>query len=248
MQNYGQRIKEEARKRKWTSEHLAEFLGCHEKTVSRYYNDRLHMPDEYIKELAKEWAVRMEYLKCEDDWRTEEEMWEMIQISNQKGLQLRLDYLRHLGISCEPKVISSISSAFICRNKEKLRDYLAWDSLATIEDSIDLSVSYDLALSDDELTEKYGLPGSLFVVTWRRNPFDQDSYLDDMTSKKKPSVVNLDAAQAGFTGKINLSLMYKIKLGSSEWYISGDRLGALFSCIDDHAILGLETYLNYSNR
>nr|MCR4786015.1 hypothetical protein [Lachnospiraceae bacterium] len=70
---YGERLKREAKKRGWKNRDMCDFLGYqNEKTISKIYSGRQKLPDRCFKALSQKWGLREEYLKCIDDFETDD--------------------------------------------------------------------------------------------------------------------------------------------------------------------------------
>lgn len=77
MKNYaeiGKRVKEEARKKKYTTQQLADLLNYSDRTqISKMYSGERKFTENQIEMLAETFRVKKEYLLLETDFRTEEE-------------------------------------------------------------------------------------------------------------------------------------------------------------------------------
>lgn len=89
--------------------------------ISEVFNGKHRLDDNQYKRLAAEWGVRVEYLKCEDDFRTEDDMYAAAKVERTESIELHLRYLKLLGYDAQPHL------AFHCHNFEEFR--LLWPDL-----------------------------------------------------------------------------------------------------------------------
>ena len=135
------RIRTEMKKNELTktNESLAYFLDLSSTQVSRILNGQSSCSSEYLDKLAKLWEVRKDYLLCNDDYRTDDDIYAI----KGKKLSEKNKAVRQLlelsGYKFEMVELLSITSGDIVRLKDMdgelnfIKEYLEENSKTNIE-------------------------------------------------------------------------------------------------------------------
>lgn len=146
----GKRLKQEAKERNLTNQDIADLIGysCG-KQISPIYSGKKTISKEQAERLASAWHIRVEYLLCSDDWKTESEMLEQSKTIDISNFQISRMYLESLGIVLKPHIHTILEVGAIYRNWDRIKDYLTSDSLLRLQER------YDFSLKPKEFKEKY---------------------------------------------------------------------------------------------
>lgn len=124
--------------------------------VSEVFNGKHALDDNQYKELADEWNVRVEYLKCEDDFRTEDDMYAAAKAERTESIELHLRYLKLLGYDAKPHLV------FHCFNFDEFRQLWPCIKPTLADNAINKPNEYNEYVSLDEWDGKTELPYSAF--------------------------------------------------------------------------------------
>lgn len=89
----GQRFKELIKEFDGKQEITAMYLNCCKTTISRYCNGNYPIPNDVIEKVSKKWNVREEYIKCEDNFKTSDEIFHHQFEKDHEKYKKTLEYL-----------------------------------------------------------------------------------------------------------------------------------------------------------
>lgn len=120
------RIRSEMKRNKQTNinEKIGELLNLTSTQVSRILNGKSSCALEYIEKLAKIWGVRTDYLLCEDDYRTEWDIYEVRDKQLSEKNKAVVNLLELYGYRFEMAELLKITSADIARLKDANEELL----------------------------------------------------------------------------------------------------------------------------
>lgn len=174
----GKRLKNEAHKRGWTNEKMAEFLSYSSpKQISPFYSGKSKLSDDRYAKLAKEWGLREEYLKGDDDWKTDAEMLEYAHIDDINSFNACKEYLKTIGIIIKPTMFISIEITTLYKHWDLLRTYFSEKVVN------ELKLEYDFSLNRDCFLEKYRFSEKYLNIPLLR-PYDSTNVNFDAIGKK----------------------------------------------------------------
>ncbi len=120
----GQRLKQLAKEHDCTREDLSEKINYSCGHISRFYNGTIEIPDTAACILAELWGVRKEYILCEDDFKTDDEMYTYLNEVSVKDMQAAIDYLKTLGLLLRPYTVLSCPLTSLYHNLSEIRCYI----------------------------------------------------------------------------------------------------------------------------
>lgn len=131
-QKRGERLRQEynyyKRETGGNQDKFSEMLHITRQTLNRYFKGSSGLDDLRCDQLAALLHVRVEYLKCQDDFRTDEEMLSELNQQELQSYRLHKELLSSLGIEITPKIRIIIDHDFIKENPELLQEYTVPDS------------------------------------------------------------------------------------------------------------------------
>lgn len=128
---------------RWKNAKIGEIFPYSENYVSKFFSGKLLLDDEQYQKLADYWGVRVEYLKCEDDARTDADLSAFIKNYDSENFRRAQDFLESLGIQLAPwacvRVNMPVLAAFwdddikqyITNNTKVIDDLVNWYNRAT---------------------------------------------------------------------------------------------------------------------
>lgn len=137
----GYRIKSLAKENGDTAQKLSEPLFCTKEQISRYYNGHCTISDDRISILAKRWRVREEYIRCEDDFKTNEELYFAVNENDIKNMQSAISYLESLDLHLKPYSSLHCSLTALKKNIDTLKPYIKQSSLDALMEKYDFSLA-----------------------------------------------------------------------------------------------------------
>ena len=177
--SYGHRIKEEAKRHNLSNRQMADILHySNEKQISPIYSGKHKLSEDRFEELAKIWNVRIDYLKCKDDFRTEEDLLKSQHNHSKSNLQLQLRYLETIGFTISPCLYWIANLYEIYSYFSYMQRYISDSEIKHINELVDFT------LSDDDADYKYDMNDhrNPIFVRLKTSPYD-DEYLPDNLSK-----------------------------------------------------------------
>lgn len=113
----GERLKREAKERGLTVEALADIVEYkNPKNLYDIFSGKRQLKDEKIKKLVDAWNVREDYLRCKDNYPTEDDKLEAIRQGDMSEFNSLLPFLKSLGLEV------TISPFWHARMSETLSD------------------------------------------------------------------------------------------------------------------------------
>lgn len=236
----GLRVKILAKENGDKADALAKYLFCTKEQISRYYNGHCTISRDRISMLAKRWNVREEYLLCEDDFKTNDELYAISKANNIKDMQHAIAYLESLGLYLKPHTELHCSLTGFKRYLEKLKPYIKKESLEK------LMKQYDFNLSNSEFRKKYFYERCLVELF---KPLPESPFLDKENISKDEHIPHATFVQPGDENNI-LKENYNINLGFTVYYqnkfirrISVNELQDFIKQLDCYAKCTIETLL-----
>lgn len=131
---YGKRLKEEAKRHGMTCPDMAELLGysLDGKQISAIYSGYRKLSDDRFATLSKTWGVREDYLRCNDDWRTDEDALAAAHLSDTEHFSTCLKYLESLGVHCSLRLSSLMPLIQIEQQWDLIANHLTEKSRAEV--------------------------------------------------------------------------------------------------------------------
>lgn len=230
----------------------AAYLSYSEKTISHYCTGRQIPSDIVIEKLSKKWGIREEYIRCEDDFKTDADILHAIEHQNSEDFLYQKAYLETLGFKTNLKYTLFCSKTAVYRNKEVLIPFLCEDSIAEIENDTDFS------LPQIEFRKKY--IGKDCVLNLKRPLTEEISNAIGITHKKSTiTACYTDSLSDGHfvipcdRSPISENCIFSVWF---DVYYKGQHLGLyeiddiqkLFNIIDAHTRSTLETLLVNETR
>lgn len=145
----GQRLKKLAKEHGFTREDMAEKLNYSCGHISRFYKGTIEIPDNVAQALSKLWNIRKEYILCEDDFKTDEEMYSYMNETSIKEMQAAIDYLKTLGIVFRPCTALTCSLTALYRHWIQMQEYIKESEIER------LKKEYDFDLTPKEFHRTY---------------------------------------------------------------------------------------------
>lgn len=132
---YGDRLRKERNIQKayypeepklYNNKYIGVALNYSENYVSKFFSGEKKLEDRQYKVLADYWGVRVEYLKCDDDFRTEDDMLTFMSEKDRKEFKTIQEYLKILNIEFVPyiRTVMSVNKKYISENADALRQYI----------------------------------------------------------------------------------------------------------------------------
>lgn len=146
----GRRFKELIKEFDGKQEITANHLHYSKTSISRFCSGKELLPDSAIEKLANRWGVRKEYLKCEDDYKTHEELFMAACDKNYKRHSIQVRYLESLGFELALKYLLLCPTDVIDHYLDELLPFMYMDADGTTPLYFDF-----YAIPDDDLL--YGI-------------------------------------------------------------------------------------------
>lgn len=142
MLNYkiGQRFKELIKEFDGKQEVTAKYLDYHTTSISRFCNGHEPLPDDAIEKVSQKWGIREEYIKCIDDFKTDADLLNSIEIQNSQEFLYQKAYLETLGLEIHLKYTLFCPMVSVYRYKDLLLPFMCEESVIQIEDNPDFSL------------------------------------------------------------------------------------------------------------
>lgn len=224
------------------------YLHCHKGTFSRYCSGKEKLPLDYAEKLSIKWGVRKEYILCEDDFKTDEELLSFIEITNHNVFISQKKYLETLGFYITLSYSLLCNDITIYKNKNELLPYLRTDSYNHIISNKIYNLPYNEYLSQntssqmqilylskplsDELSKKLTTINKNTLLEKDINsPFGFDGYLLDTTNS---------FLEHGSYFSIFMTVHYNNKY-IGEFSI--EEIQKLFKIIDNYTKCSIETFI-----
>lgn len=148
-QKMGNRLKQLAKEYGFTRENMSEAINYSCGHISRLYSGVSEIPDSAAQILSDLWHIRKEYILCEDDFRTDEEMYSYLNDNSIKEMQAAISYLETLGLFLHPCTVLSCPITTIYRHLEELSKYVKKSEIER------LNSKYDFNLPQNEFIRKH---------------------------------------------------------------------------------------------
>lgn len=145
----GQRLKMLAKEHGYTREDMSEKLNYSCGHISRFYNGSIEVPDNVASVLAETWGIRKEYILCEDDFKTDNEMYLYLNETSIKDMQIAMDYLKTIGLVLRPYTVLSCSLTALYRHLSKIKSYIKESEIQRLQSE------YNFELSSEEFSKDY---------------------------------------------------------------------------------------------
>ena len=129
----GARLKWLAKENGLTREELGEITGYSSGHISRFYNGKSEIPDNMAQTLSELWNIRKEYILCEDDFKTDEQMYWSLNESSIKEMRAAMEYLKTLGVVFRPCTILSCYLIALYDHWEQMQDYIKRDEIKRLQ-------------------------------------------------------------------------------------------------------------------
>lgn len=177
---YGNRLKSEAKKHGLKNQDMADLLGfadAHQ--ISPIYSGKKKLSDDRFKILADKWGYREDYLRCIDDFPTDDDVLKHAHIEDKKAFDVAREYLASLGITFESIIRSHRVAVRKLYDKwNEVKPYLSSETISNIQ------TEYDFSLSTQQFHKKYF--ASYTGVRWIK-PFDDIDldYLNDIGKNER---------------------------------------------------------------
>lgn len=148
-QKMGNRLKQLAKEHGFTREDISKAINYSCGHISRFYSGVLEIPDNVAQILSDFWHIRKEYILCEDDFRTDEEMYSYLNENSIKEMQAAISYLETLGLFLRPCTILDCPLTTIYTHLEELSKYIKKSEIER------LNSEYDFSLAKSDFTKRY---------------------------------------------------------------------------------------------
>lgn len=145
----GQRLKQLAKEYSLTREDMSEIINYSCGHISRFYNGSMEIPDNAAQILSKLWNIRKEYILCEDDFKTDEEMYLYLKNTSIKEMQAAIDYLETLEVILRPQTMLSCSLTSLYKHFEQIKCYIKESEIQR------LKTTYNFELSQKDFFKTY---------------------------------------------------------------------------------------------
>jgi len=152
---------------------IGEKLGYSETSISRFYSGVTALNDTAFKKIIDEFKVRKEYLLCEDDFKTDEEMYACLNENDMSEYKKSLHYLETLGLEFKPVTTLRCSLTSLYKHFTEVSPFIKFSSLQ------DLQKQYDFNLSNAEFVRRYF--GTWCTVELSSSPYKNIPTLDKLT-------------------------------------------------------------------
>lgn len=129
----GARLKWLAKENGLTREKLGEITGYSSGHISRFYNGKSEIPDNMAQTLSELWNIRKEYILCEDDFKTDEQMYRSLNESSIKEMKATMEYLKTLGIVFRPCTVLSCYLTSLYKHWAQMQDYIKRDEIERLQ-------------------------------------------------------------------------------------------------------------------
>ncbi len=148
-QKMGSRLKRLAKEHRLTRGDMAEIISYSCGHISRFYKGTMEIPDSAAQILSDLWGIRKEYILCEDDFKTDDEMYSYMNESAIKDMQTAIDYLKTLGIVFRP------CTAFVCPLTALYQHWMQMQEYIKDSEIERLKKEYDFDLPSNEFHRTY---------------------------------------------------------------------------------------------
>ena len=209
----GQRLKRRAKERARTREDMAEKLNYSCGHISRFYKGTIEIPDNVAQALSELWNIRKEYILCEDDFKTDEEMYSYMNETSIKEMQAAIDYLKTLGIVFRPCTALACSLTALYRHWIQMQEYIKKSEIER------LKKEYDFDLPSDEFHRTY-FAEQCYVELSSPLPDIPFSHLEDISkSSKQESMVLLKSSDEKNPLSVNCGVTLFFKVYQNDQFI-----------------------------
>lgn len=148
-QKIGNRMKQLAKEHCFTREDMSETIGYSCGHISRFYSGMIEIPDSAAQILSDLWHIRKEYILCEDDFRTDEEIYSYLNENSIKEMQAAIKYLETLDLFLHPCTVLHCPVVAIYGHLDELSGYIKKSEIDR------LNSEYDFSLSPSDFTKRY---------------------------------------------------------------------------------------------
>lgn len=145
----GQRLKQLAKEHGFTREDMSVKLNYSSGHISRFYNGSIELPHNVASVLAETWGIRKEYILCEDDFKTDDEMYLYLNETSIKDMQIAIDYLKTLGLVLRPCTTLSCPLTALYRHLSQIRSYIKESEIQRLQSE------YNFELPPREFSRAY---------------------------------------------------------------------------------------------
>lgn len=220
----GKRIKEMLKKKGIKQKELLEVLNIEHPTLlsNKLAGEHKHLSEYDYEQLAKFFGngTRIDYLKCIDDFETDDDFFE----NSQKGYSAIIEYLKTLGLILSPAYYWNCTEYHIYKYYSKMKEYITESDRKEIELS-----RINFNLTDNEAKRKYDKESMEYEFRLKNYPANDLLKIDDLT-KNKPNDNYYKIIHGA--GDSWIVLRYKATYNDNEYIISMDRITNLFNYID----------------
>lgn len=177
----GKRLKAIAKEKGLCNQEVADIVGYSQPTqITRVYSARYPLSDEGYEMLSAAWGLRVNYLKCIDDFPTENDMFELATKEEQekiRAFQACREYLSTLGFEFVPRVSGYLTLTKIeeLANETSLEEIFNDETIESIKAEQEKNLSAVL----QEIKPIY--------VEWKKPPFPPEE-LEKGLQKEKISI------------------------------------------------------------
>lgn len=229
--NLGKRLKEEAKRHNEKNVTMAYILSYkNANTISEFYSGNRKLSDDRYEILCKRWGVRKEYLMCEDEWRTAEDMLIGISIKDIESFRLSIKYIESLGYRVRDIMTMTLPVRTIYSDLSIISECLPETELNRIMQEYDFTLDYKTFVKNYSLkSEKLVIKKSLDKL-----PIDDMSSIGKNTSLGDLFGHVLVPADKSILGiNTEYSLMFQIEKSDNESFsITASDLQSILKRID----------------
>ena len=246
---YGKRIKEEARKHGLTNDAMADLLHYSSgKQISPIYSGKQELSSDRFATLSKAWGLRENYLRCIDDWETDEDMQNATHSSTLNEYKKEIEYLQTIGLSLQPSVYWIASTSDLYYGYWDMEKHLTDEAKRIIPTLIDIPPApngnpnyYDILdegnhYSDDDVNflELKSIPNECDLLPL--GELSKNNYIDEDNYDKFSNYLN--------TLESSIEIMYNAKYKGEELGAFGiDEISTFLKHIDALCKASIETLL-----
>lgn len=234
-------IKEYDGKQEITAKHL--FL--HKGSISRYCTGAAPLPEDIAQKLANRWNIRVEYILCKDDFKTNSDLLCYVEDTNHKAFLAQMEYLKTLGFETILTCDLNCKKSTVYENKERLLPYLTEKCINELQDDPDFK------LPSNQFYEKVEDEWCLLAL---KKPVDEFTGLDLRKFNKQTLVeegnayfdfFKYDAKESNFLDDTFYIVVF-FKVYYNNEYVGNFSLHDIqkvFKIIDEYAKCTLNTFM-----
>lgn len=145
----GQRLKQLAKEHNLTREDMSELINYSCGHISRFYNGTIKIPDNAAQILSNLWNIRKEFILCEDDFRTDEDIYLSLNENSVKDMQITIEYLKTLGLVLRPYTTLTCPLTALYRHFSQIQSYIKESEIQRLQHK------YNFELPSEEFSKTY---------------------------------------------------------------------------------------------